>query len=250
MKCVWQVEIDDYATRVLEKHWPDVRRWRDVRTFPPEPAEEWRCDLIAGGFPCQGISLAGKGDGIRAKRSGLWNEFVRVVRVLRPRYWLVENVAAILARGMGTVLGDISESGYDAEWAVLSAASVGAPHIRERVFILGHLPDTGSGRGPRDELCTGGNISGLCGEILADAASIRRNRDRTKPRIIGTRKAKGRLSQFARSNGRSQWSTEPDVGRVADGIPHRVDRLRCLGNAVVPQVAEWIGRRIVEAESR
>jgi DNA (cytosine-5)-methyltransferase 1 len=133
---VWQVEIDDYARRVLAKHWPNVRRWDDVRTFPPEPAEEWRCDVICGGFPCQDISDAGSKLGLSGKRSGLWREFARIIRVLRPLYVVVENVAALLDRGIGDVLGDLATIGYDAEWEVLSACAFGAPHTRERVFII------------------------------------------------------------------------------------------------------------------
>ena len=141
-KTVWQVEIDDYARRVLEKHWPDVRRWDDVRTFPAEPVDEWGCDLICGGFPCQDISYAGKGAGLSGERSGLWYEFARVVSVVRPRYVLVENVAALLTRGLGDVLGTLASLGYDAEWSVVSACSLGAPHTRERLFIVAYPNDS------------------------------------------------------------------------------------------------------------
>jgi DNA (cytosine-5)-methyltransferase 1 len=143
MQCEWQCEIDPYARRVLEKHWPDVRRYDDVRTmldYKPHAV-----DLICGGFPCQDISNAGRRAGIDGERSGLWSEYARIIGTLRPRYVLVENVAALLGRGIGRVLGDLSSLGYDAEWHVISAASVGAPHVRERVWIVANR-DSSSGR--------------------------------------------------------------------------------------------------------
>src|SRR6476661_6834913 len=106
MRCAWQVEIDDYATRVLAKHWPDVTRFRDVRSVGAHNLTP--VDLLAGGFPCQDISDAGKRAGIEGARSGLWSEFARLIGELRPRYVLVENVTALLRRGMGTVLGDLA----------------------------------------------------------------------------------------------------------------------------------------------
>ena len=154
MKCKWQVEIDDYATKVLERHWPNVRRWRDITTFPPDARREllegrqpqradngpesspWRVDLICGGFPCQDISYAGRGAGLKGERSGLFFEAIRVVRQLKPRYVLLENVAAILTRGLDRVLGELGQIGYDCEWHCIPAAAVGAPHIRDRTFIL------------------------------------------------------------------------------------------------------------------
>src|SRR5271166_2072777 len=156
MTCAWQVENDPWATRVLAKHWPNVRRWDDVRTFPPmadterqsetstnlphctEPpcwntwfesccCREWSVDLICGGFPCQDISYAGKGAGLAGERSGLWYEFARIVRTIRPRYVLVENVSALLTRGLDAVLGTLVADGYGCEWACIPAAAVGAP---------------------------------------------------------------------------------------------------------------------------
>jgi DNA (cytosine-5)-methyltransferase 1 len=219
MRCVWQVEIDPYARRVLEQHWPHVRRHDDVRTFPP--AGEWGCDLICGGFPCQDISRAGRMEGIDdGKSSSLWTQFARVLRVVRPRFALVENVARLLVGGIGTVLGDLAACGYDAEWDCVPAASVGARHFRDRVYVLayrrpGDLDDPGGGRrrAPEETYFAGRPFAELPGG----------------------------------------WPAEPGVGRVAHGLPRPLDRRRrrrvaALGNAVVPQVAEWIGRRIVEAE--
>ena len=283
MVCKWQVEIDEYATRVLEKHWPDVRRWDDVRTFPPE-SDDWRVDCVVGGFPCQDISYAGKGAGLDGERSGLFYEAMRVVRQLEPRYVVLENVAALLTRGLPDVLGTLASLGFDAEWHCIPAAAIGAPHIRDRVFIIGHRaemvgnPERTSSDAyaarcrPRD------SASEPSGKVPSDAKSMGRNARSGEQGYEGC--SGERRRQSARSdqaladtictrlevqqrqcrydgeecqaverngNGRGWWATEPDVGRVANGVPSRVDRLRGLGNAIVPQVAEWIGRRIVEA---
>jgi len=138
MTCKWQVEIDDHANRVLEKHWPDVRRHGDIKTFPPGDPDDWRVDCICGGFPCQDISYAGAGAGLAGERSGLFFDAMRVVRELEPRVVVLENVAALLTRGLDDVLGTLASLGFDAEWHCVPAAAVGAPHIRDRVFIIGH----------------------------------------------------------------------------------------------------------------
>ena len=145
MQCRWQVEIDPYAQKVLAKHWPDVGRWDDVRTFPPAPAEDWRVDGLIGGFPCQDVSNAGRRAGIGGERSGLWREFARIIRILRPRFVVLENVSALLARGIGAVLGDLAACGLDAEWQVLPAAAFGAPHVRERLFVVAYASGFGCG---------------------------------------------------------------------------------------------------------
>ena len=214
MTCKWQVEIDDYANRVLAKHWPNVHRERDIRTAGRHNLE--KVDVICGGFPCQDISYAGLGAGLDGERSGLFFEAIRVVRELRPRIVVLENVAALLTRGLDRVLGTLAEIGYDAEWHCIPAASVGAPHIRDRVFVIGAI-------GPNAD--SGGQFHG---KVEIKPAVCRINAQRKPEPVIW-------------------WRTEPDMGRVADGVPRRVDRLRGLGNAVVPQVAEWIGRRIVES---
>ena len=246
MVCNWQVEIDDYATRVLEKHWPAVRRWNDVRTFPPEG--DWNVDVICGGFPCQDISAAGRKDGLAGARSGLWYEYARIISELRPRYVIVENVAALLARGMDDVLGTLASLGYDAEWHVIPASAVGAPHRRERVWIVAY-PD----RERRDEMPVGEPVA--CGQSCTSAYVSQQARgthvadaDDESESDVPLNAVQGR-SVPEPAGGYEWWVTEPDVGRVAHGVPARVDRLRCLGNAVVPQVVEVIGRAIVARES-
>src|SRR6266496_1290630 len=138
MACKWQVEIDGFAKKVLQKHWPDVPKFRDIRTVGKHNLSA--VDLICGGFPCQDISQAKtiNAQGLDGERSGLWKEFYRVICELRHRYALVENVAALLYRGIGRVLGDLAAIGYDAIWQVLRACDFGLPHRRERLFIIAH----------------------------------------------------------------------------------------------------------------
>ena len=226
-RCAWQVEIDDYAKRVLAKHWPDVPKWDDVRTFPP--AGDWSVDLIAGGFPCQPFSSAGKRRGTNDKR-WLWPEFARVIRVLRPRFVFVENVPGLLDRGLRYVLGDLADIGFDAEWQVLPAAAFGAPHARHRVWIVAYAqhPDT------------------HCKRLHRAGADAARQSGKVQPRYEQGRIFGSVGEALPRSILGSWWETEPRVGRLANGVSSRLDRLRGLGNAVVPQVAEWIGRRIIE----
>lgn len=209
----WQVENDTYATRVLERHWPNAKRWDDVQTFPlnTTSAREWYVDLICGGFPCQDISYAGRGAGLAGERSGLFYEAARIIGILEPRYVLLENVSALLGRGLGNVLGTLASFGYDAEWHCIPAAAVGAPHIRDRLFILAYW-------------------------TCSDDAASREESRRASPQF---RNLRGRDREC-----RGWWAPEPDVGRVAHGVPARVHRLKCLGNAVVPQVAEWLGEYI------
>jgi DNA (cytosine-5)-methyltransferase 1 len=255
MKVLWQVEKDEYARRVLRKHWPKARCYEDVREcFGPTGARGNYLDpvdLICGGFPCQDISVAGKGKGIKeGTRSGLWIEFARIVRELRPRYVLVENVPALRSRGLDRVLGDLAACGYDAEWDCIPAAAVGAPHRRDRIFIVAYAKReflwVESGRGSR----TNGRGSAQSADhgapwVMADA--MRSGLEESRHGRGDEGSATPRI--FAAPARDSAWSSEPDVGRVAHGVPSRVDRLRCLGNAVVPQVAEYVGRRIITFEA-
>ena len=143
MICKWQVEVNDYATKVLEKHWPDVARFRDVRECGAHNLEP--VDLICGGFPCQDVSLAGKRAGLEGERTTLWSEFARIIREIRPRWVLAENVPGLLSsdsgRFFGRVLGDLAACGYDAEWDTIPACAVGAPHRRYRVFVVARRND-------------------------------------------------------------------------------------------------------------
>ena len=245
MICKWQVEIDDYANRVLEKHWPQVHRERDIRKCGCHNLEP--VDVICGGFPCQDISYAGLGAGLDGERSGLFFEAIRLVCELRPRIVVLENVAALLTRGLDRVLGTLAEIGYDAEWHCIPAAAVGAPHIRDRVFVLAHSSSYGDSERKERSRRFGTDKQSFVGMDPNTTSRRRKRSDKPNGSSKGTRKDRRLQSSRVCSGIGRWWEVEPDVGRVANGVPARVDRLRGLGNAVVPQVAEWIGRRIVES---
>lgn len=319
MSCQWQVEIEDYPTKILEKHWPEVHRERDIKECSGENLEP--VDLICGGFPCQDISVAGTGAGLAGERSGLWYEMHRIISDIKPRWVVVENVAALLSRGMDVVLRDLSQIGYDCEWHIIPASAVGAPHRRERVWIIARLrfgvskeadaqrTNANRKRSHRKKKHVSGKTklrnkqdceSGQVGEDVPNANGVGRDcgRDNRKKRYLqrdeernaaaplSDRKqsqsdvrevrsilphANGKRLEGKRANddtkGRQEergqaglcnreelrwytswWQAEPGVGRVAYGISRRVDRLKGLGNAVVPQIVELIGRRIMEIE--
>jgi len=228
----WQVEIDPYCQRVLAKHWPNAKRYGDIRVIDWETVP--RVDLLCGGFPCQDLSFAGKRAGIDGERSGLWSEYVRAIRALRPRYILVENVPGLLTNQyMGRVLGDLAESGYDAEWDCLPASAFGAPHRRDRVWILAYASCTGR-RSRGQSSSTRQEIAHRSIET-ADAERMRKLQPQGSQR-----------HEWRRPSDCSWWELEPDVGRVAHGVPNGTHRIKCLGNSIVPQVAEWLGRQIMK----
>ena len=212
MRVVWQCEVDPYASRVLKKHWPNVPNLGDITKVDFTKVEP--VDVLCGGFPCQNISSAGRKEGIGGKKSGLWTEYARAIGDLRPRYVIVENVRDLLVRGFGVVLGELAALGYDAEWDCIPAAAIGAPHIRDRIFIVAHRHD----------------------KRFAECNIFPKTRLPTQQRnnVNGLDLAE-----------RGPWVRLPDLLRVDAGVPARVDRLRGLGNAVVPQVAELIGGWIV-----
>lgn len=259
----WQVEIDDYANRVLAKHWPHVSRFRDVRecgaaTLAP-------VDVICGGFPCQPHSLAGRRLASADERD-LWGEFARIIREIRPRWVVAENVSGLLSseagRFFGRVLGDLAACGYDAEWDCLPASAFGAPHQRDRVWVVAHARSSGHRRAEhlRDvrSLQVGpdrpreAGVAGESSEVQADVAdAASRRREGRWQQILGrdcSTHPEGQADHALAERFGYIWRTEPNVDRVAHGIPARVDRLRGLGNAIVPQIAEWIARRIAAAE--
>jgi DNA (cytosine-5)-methyltransferase 1 len=403
MRTVWFCEQDEFCQRVLAKHWPGVPCHPDVRALVADadgagcsaPSAQ-RCDshrlrsagavgsrgsdgalpvpvpyvdVLCGGFPCQDLSYAGKGAGLDGERSGLWGEYARLIRELRPRYVVVENVSALLARGLGRVLGDLAACGYDAEWDCIPASAVGAPHRRDRVWLVAYPggDDGRSGRAGRPasgragepvaigalqvadaalkrigqcgwlERAQGGDrawhlhhwlvepdVGRVADELSAGLDGCRLDAERSRyqearaagashaeamravrehgtptsppPGLLeagGDHRGLREVPSGARRGGRDQadeeaeglhglrrdvhelqplagqdlleamsqrswppsghealgwWDTEPPVGRVARSVPHRVDRLRSLGNALVPQIAEWLGRRILEWE--
>jgi len=264
-------EIEPFPRKVLKKHWPEVPCYEDVSKLTGDilARDGIAVDVITGGFPCQDISCAGKKAGIgEGTRSGLWSEIVRLIGELSPRYVIVENVAALLAgpsdkRGgwFGRILSDLAECGYDAEWRVISAASVGAPHRRNRVWVVAY-PNSRNGKssegqrprvwGPAVGERADAHSSGPStkSKIVANASSQRQQGQGQPFQPISQAQDQNRQASILGSVGKPQeWLPEPDVGRVANGVPSRVDRLKGLGNAVVPQIPELIGNAILAAEA-
>lgn len=243
-------EIDRHCRDVLAKGWPGVRQFEDITTL--RGSDVGTVDVICGGFPCQDISRAGNGAGLAGARSGLWFEYARLIGELRPRYVLVENVSTLLHRGLDAVLGTLAALGYDAQWHCIPASDIGAPHIRDRVWIIANAQHSDADSfGPhRTEEHHGrvelrdqqGGVVGPLGQDVADAHSAR------EPQQSGSLIDLRRWLVHSREEGRIRWGTEPGLGRVADGVPNRSHRLKQLGNAVVPQIPELIGRAILESE--
>ena len=225
MRVIWQSEIDPYACRVLKKHWPEVPNHGDIKQINWDTIE--RPDVICGGYPCQPFSNAGKRKGEEDSRH-LWPWVREAISRLRPRYAILENVRGHLTLGGLSVIGELADIGYDAEWRIVSAASVGANHRRDRVIIVAYPNFNNESNGPQYEQ-----------RVVAYADESRSQR-RFSPK---SEERENTNRYFGQS---SWWESEPNVGRVANGVPNRVDRLRGLGNAVVPQVAEVIGRLVVD----
>jgi DNA (cytosine-5)-methyltransferase 1 len=272
MECLWQVEVDPYAQAVLAKHWPGTTRWGDVATFPPEEGTHWSVDLICAGPPCQPVSIAGKRKGAGDER-WLWGECLRVVATIKPAMFVAENPTGLLyddgGRTFGAIIAALGAAGYECEWHIVSAADCGAPHRRERVwlvarqdsrmdqvrqlrgFLLHDSPDArsrlrlpSSGRVEVQPILRACDLADTSGEGLEGAQ--REHTSEGLPRLRSG--ARGNQEQDLPSAAENWWAAESSVCRVAHGVSNRVDRLRCLGNAVVPQVAELIGRAILEAE--
>jgi DNA (cytosine-5)-methyltransferase 1 len=261
MQTIWQVEREPFRRAVLAHHFPDAKQYSDVREV--NAGNLAPIDLLCGGFPCTDLSYAGKGAGLDGEQSGLWREFSRLVGEIRPRYVVVENVPALLGRGLGRVLGDLAALGYDAEWDCLPAASFGAPHLRDRLWIVAY-PDADGGRQPgglqrdrnppaREQAQQRNDVDGLR-EDVPDAAGS----DGQARCGLGQSGKRG-TSQPARGlpsgglapewQAENPWAAgEPDVDRMAYGLPAQVDRLAALGDSLLPQIAEWLGRRILDYE--
>ena len=226
-KTVAFCEVNEKARMVLAKHWPDTPIYNDVKEITNErlKAEGIVPDVITGGFPCQDISVAGKGEGLSGERSGLWFEFARIIREVGPRWVIIENVSILRSRGLLTILQNLSEIGYDAEWHCITASYVGAPHQRDRIWILGY---------PH-----GQQVNPVLDGSRSQGSSKTTS---TRPLYVG--------NPSSRIGTQEQWSIEPDMDRVADGVPGRVDRLKQLGNSVVPQIPQLIGNCILDCNGR
>jgi len=292
-RTVCAVEWESYPASVLcarqnDGLLPPFPIWDDVQTFDGKP---WAgiVDVVSGGFPCQDISAAGKGAGIDGERSGMWREMARIIREVRPRFVFVENSPMLTSRGLGTVLGDLATMGFDARWGVLGAANVGAPHQRDRIWIVGKATNP-NGIGlqkstdkqelesqGRDQLQTeqSRDTSELANPLRDRLQGIRqdwriegqtglRSRegcDQEQQLHMANTQDKRDVRRFggmgtteiqhdhrgSQSYGRREWwEAEPDVGRVADGVAARVDRLKAIGNGQVPLCAATAWRILSE----
>ncbi len=272
-RTVCAVERDAYAAQVLAQRQNDgileaFPIWSDITSFDGKP---WRgiVDVISGGFPCQDILSAGKGAGIEGERSGLWSEMARIIGEVRPSYVFVENSPMLVSRGLTRVISDLAKMGYDAQWARFSASNFGAPHIRDRIWIVAHSQSIGCKTnglsiGTQQEK----SLSGIKGKDVANPKSIRleqawkcksssekwltgcghelpdSNCERCKQmeqRVFSRTQSEGSSdpSQYSRfSRGWEWWAIEPELGRVADGVANRVDRLKAIGNGQVSIVAK------------
>lgn len=268
MECVGQVEIDPYCQAVLAKHWPHVKRMGDIREVKGN--EFGSVDLVCGGFPCQPFSSAGKRRG-KADDRFLWPEMLRVIETIRPSWIIGENVAGLISLGLDEVLANLESKEYACRPFIIPACALNAPHRRDRVWIMardsaspgavtfdgvfeGTNADTnGVYQDVADSLCKRSSSernearkqsgSWKCGENVADSNSERLSNIQRSGQDAG-------FDGNGAACGAGWWDVEPGMGRVADGISRRVDRLKCLGNAVVPQVVEEIGKAIMQSEER
>ena len=265
-------EIEEFPRRVLAKHWPKVPCYHDVRELTADvlARDGIAVDVITGGFPCQDISVAGKQAGIgEGTRSGLWSEIVRLACELRPQFIIVENVANLLAGPsgkpggwFGRILGDLAECGYDAEWENIPASALGAPHRRERIWLVAYPCERpqlrvssiqASGRSERSR--------GISHEILSEEYfktqilcqdvpnpnQTRLERWQEAGNVESIRPRGYQLFERCADGIRGIWEAEPKLGRVANGIPDWSHRLKSLGNSIVPQIPELIGQAILDA---
>ena len=254
-RTVCAVEWEAYPASVLcarqnDGFLPPFPIWDDVQTFDGKP---WRgiVDVVSGGFPCQDISAAGKGAGIEGDKSSMWKHMARIIGEVQPRYCFVENSPMLTSRGLGTVLGDLASLGFDAEWGVLSAADVGANHLRERIWIVGknteqhrlfpHTLHNGNRWGQQQSQSiekTNGKLSDTkCGDV---------SKFELQQRTV-FQKSRKTSDRFSDGIGNAVWwSTEPSVGRVANGLASAVDRIKAIGNGQVPLCAATAWRLLNE----
>ena len=276
-------EIDDHCRKVLHKHWPNVVKFKDIKDLK---VSEGDFDIICGGFPCQDISVAGQKKGITNEtRSGLWYEYKRIIKEVKPRFVIIENVRNLLNSGLAIVIKDLHEIGYDCEWEIISARSVGACHLRERIWIVAYPNRTDireqsgwSSRSDGENKILAGDDGQKRNSEFADTDSKRLERSRESGNVgevraqvqtssssmqftnsdnfrfwpsFTTEEEKSEWWAEATSSFSDWWKIESDICRVDDGLPKqldkgRVNRIKQLGNSIVPQIAEIIGNRIKE----
>jgi DNA (cytosine-5)-methyltransferase 1 len=209
MQVIWQVEKDPFAQKILRKRFPEAALYEDVQTVTGLT----KVDVLAGGFPCQDISVAGKGAGINGEQSGLWSHFARLIGELKPKFVIIENVTTLRSRGLEKVLQDLAACGYDAQWDCLPASAFGADHQRDRIFIIAYDQSLG--------------IQGVWPERFEIPYTHEQE-------ILSVRDSDG------------QWKVEPDLRREVHGVPNVLHRLRTLGNAVIPMIGYYLGNIIIQ----
>jgi len=259
METVAFCEIDPFCQKVLAKHWPDVPIFDDIKTLKGVQLES--IDVICGGYPCQPFSQAGKRLGKEDHRH-LWPEYLRLIRELRPRWIIGENVAGHISMGLDKVLSDLEGEGYAWGAFVIPAVAVDAKHRRDRVWIVANAIGTGSGRAQtrsnnrnaeaKRESLSKINRQAYTGHFRTSGETMADSKGKPERSRLCESEQKGKRRgrpAYSRGEEWKPWSTEPAVGRVANGVPSRVDRLKCLGNAVVPQIVEVIGRAVLEIEN-
>jgi len=281
-------DIEPYTQELYKLRFPDSIQLGDITKIDTNELKKYGSDwIITGGFPCQDISIAGKGEGIHGKRSGLWFEYWRLINDLRPRFAIMENVGMLIHRGLREVLGSLAEIGYNAEWQDIRAEDMGAPHKRERIWIVAYTENTrtfgrervkgndsiqnisgghkrSGGRwhnGSKDKIPYPGlqrqteheeQTTGIikCGEEIGngkipdtDSQGLQGGQ---KTGNIKTSRTDGKqqLGRQGKLTGENNWAIEPSMGRLVNGVSFRVERLKGLGNAIVPQIAELLFRQI------
>ena len=261
METVAFCEFDKHCQKVLKKHWPEVPIHEDVRTLN---AKQYRgsVDVVCGGFPCQDLSVAGKKAGFEGERSSLYREMLRIIGECRPRYAIFENVTGLLSgdggRWFARFLYDLAEIGYDAEWHCISASYIGAPHHRDRVWIVAYPKHNGQITTQERQGLRKGNDSDQEGQKSAgkpsglslQGVSTNANYERCerKPKIAELLKQQVELMRSAEAESRGFNLSEPPLCGTDDGVSGRSHRLKQLGNSVIPQIPEAIGRAIIESE--
>jgi DNA (cytosine-5)-methyltransferase 1 len=247
-RTVCAVEWEQYPACVLaarqnDEFLPSFPIWDDVQTFDGKP---WRgiVDVVSGGFPCQDISAAGKGAGIDGERSGMWREMARIIGEVRPKFVFVENSPMLTSRGLGVVLADLSKMGFDAEWGVIGAADVGANHQRDRIWIVGKQVANACGTGSHEHKLDGMfDARKICGSISQQSKNGGKQMAITKSKgLEGWNNGRNNESNESRLGQigwpiEENWLIEPNVGRVANGVASRVDRIKAIGNGQVPLCA-------------
>jgi DNA (cytosine-5)-methyltransferase 1 len=248
-RTICAVEWESYPASVLcarqnEGLLPPFPIWDDIQTFDGKP---WRgiVDVVSGGFPCQDISAAGRGDGLDGERSGMWKHMARVVGEVRPRFVFVENSPMLTSRGGVRVIADLTSLGYDCRWTVMGAADVGAPHQRDRIWIvakqrhiLSHPQHDWNGWGEQQ--------SQSPTQEVRDVANPKDEGNVWREWELGFAQQEHHSGGSQAHGGREWWATEPDVGRVADGVAARVDRLKAIGNGQVPLCAASAWRLLTQ----